>query len=401
MPKNFLFISPANLTTNPRLAKELKFAVKQGHIVDFVGFKLGGWSDEVERETISGIHANFHYLSALRKPFFKWFFASLIEKLSQIIYPFFKNSLKICAYAHSKRSFLLHNYLKKNKNKYDLIIAHVLPTIYPAYKFAKKTKTPFIFDVEDYHPGEHIDKDAENEKKRREFLMSELLPKAHYVTYASPLIREYTLKLLKNYSEKTHLVINNCFSQNEFQFKENNTEKIKFVWFSQNIAHGRGLELILPEIEKFKDKIEVTLIGNLYRDFYNSFLKKYGDFVKIVPPMPQKQLNLKLSEFDVGLAIELKTADFNRDICLTNKIWAYFQAGLYIFATDTKAQQLFLQEHPEHGIVALNHLNDVERKLVMIIQKIDKIRGDKQKRFEEAKKFSWEVERQKLLKIWQ
>ncbi len=401
MPKKILFISSANLTTNPRLAKELKFAVEQGYEVDFVGFKIGGWSDEVEKNTIESIKANFYYLSALRKPFFSWLVGSLIEKILQIIYPIFKNSLKINAFAHSKRSFLLHNFLKKNKNKYDLIIAHVLPTLYPAYKFSKRTNTAFIFDVEDYHPGEHIDKDAENEKKRREFLMIKLLPKAKYVTYASPLIREYTLKLLKNYSEKTHLVINNCFSQSEFQFKENNNEKIKFVWFSQNIAQGRGLEIILPEIEKFKDKIEVTLIGNLYQDFYDEFLVKYTDFVKIVPPMPQKQLNLKLSEFDVGMAIELKTADFNRDICLTNKIWAYFQAGLYIFATDTKAQQLFLQEHPEHGIVALNHLNDVERKLVMIIQKIDKIRGDKKKRFEEAKKFSFEVERQKLLKIWQ
>lgn len=31
MPKKLLFISVANLTVNPRLLKELKFAVKLGH----------------------------------------------------------------------------------------------------------------------------------------------------------------------------------------------------------------------------------------------------------------------------------------------------------------------------------------------------------------------------------
>jgi len=41
MPKKLLFISPANLTVNPRLLKELKLAVNQDFKVDFVGFKPG------------------------------------------------------------------------------------------------------------------------------------------------------------------------------------------------------------------------------------------------------------------------------------------------------------------------------------------------------------------------
>ncbi len=138
--KKLLFLSSDNLTTNPRILKELKLAVELGYDLSFVGFKLGGWSDKIDIELIKNIKAKFHYISITRKPFFKWFISSVIEKLAKKIYPFLKNNTKINAFAHSKRSVLLHNYLQNNKNNYDLIIAHTLPTLYPAYKFAKKNK---------------------------------------------------------------------------------------------------------------------------------------------------------------------------------------------------------------------------------------------------------------------
>jgi len=399
MPKKLLFISGANLTVNPRLLKELKFAVKLGYEVDFIGFNSGNWSDEIDKELIKNIAANFHYIPITRKPFLKWFVNSIIEKIAKKLSPFLKNSFKINAYAHSKRSILLNNYLQKNKRKYNLIIAHTLATLYPAYKYSRKNKTIFTFDIEDYHPGEATADKKEIE--RRKFLMQKLLPKASYITYASPLIGEFTLKLfnseLKTQNSK---LINNCFSQTEFQFKENNSEKVKFVWFSQNISQGRGLELIMPALYKFKEKVELHLIGNLYSEFYEKYLSAYKDIVTIHKPLVQKELNLKLSKFDVGLAIELDTADFNRQICLTNKIWAYLQSGLYILATDTPAQVRFLEEHKDCGQITKQNSDAFSDKIADINQNISKIRQSKQERFENAKQFSWENESEKLTEIW-
>lgn len=402
MPKKLLFISSANLTVNPRLLKELKYAVKLGYKVDFVGFNSGNWSDKIDEKLIKTIDANFHYISITRKPFFKWFINSIIEKISKKLYPLFKESLKINAYAHSKRSVLLNDYLRKNKNKYDLIIAHTLPTLYPAYKFAKKTNTKFTFDIEDYHPGEVISAGEKQETARRIFLMQNILPEASFITYASPLIGAYTLKLL-NSQLTTHnaQLINNCFSQTEFQFKENHSDKIKFVWFSQNIAAGRGLELVVPALAKFKNKIELHLIGNLYADFNSNFLSKYSDFIKIHKPLPQKELNLKLSEFDIGLAIELNTADFNRQICLTNKIFAYTHSGLYVLATDTLAQTKFLEEHKNIGLISEQNNADFTVAVEKIISDINGIRKNKQNRFDYAQKLAWENESKKLIEIWE
>jgi glycosyltransferase involved in cell wall biosynthesis len=208
------------------------------------------------------------------------------------------------------------------------------------------------------------------------------------------------LELLNNYPENQHLLINNCFSQTEFQFTENNSEKIKFVWFSQNISQGRGLELVIPALAKFKDKIELHLIGNLYANFNDAFLSNYSDFITLYKPLSQKELNLKLSEFDIGLAIELNTADFNRQICLTNKIFAYTQSGLYVLATDTFAQIKFIEEHKNIGLITKQKTDDFITSIEKIINNISEIRNNKKSRFNYAQQLSWENESKKLNTIW-
>lgn len=109
--------------------------------------------------------------------------------------------------------------------------------------------------------------------------------------------------------------------------------------------------------------------------------------------------------------MELSSVDENRGICLTNKIWAYLQAGLYILATDTPAQVVFIQEHEGHGEVfdastqrhrgtENNKYRSLEGTLNYIVENIDTIRNEKKDRFERAKEYSWENESVKLVSIW-
>ena len=228
MPKKILFISKDNLTTNPRLLKELKLAINLGYKVDFIGFFSGNWSDKIDIGLTKNLRANFYYIPATRKPIFPWLISTIVEKIAREIYPAFKKNKKVNAYAHSKKSSLLTKYLKQINESYDLIIAHTLPSLYPAFKLAKKQNIPFIFDIEDYHPEENISFGQKNEKKRRTFLMGSILPLATYITYASPLIGKYSLERLNDYPEKQHQLINNCFLQTEFRFKENNSGKVDF-----------------------------------------------------------------------------------------------------------------------------------------------------------------------------
>ena len=423
-----LFITTTNLSTNPRLLKELKLASKNGHTCTFIGFKLGNWSDKTEQghlRNLPGIKPI--YLSATKEPFFTWVISTIVWKLSVFFNKYYKSSLKPCAYAHNKRTWQLVKANKKLKESFDLVIAHNLGALYPAYKFAEKLETAFAFDIEDYHPGE---KCSPLEKKRRELLMKKILPKAAYITYASPLIGENSFKLLEKIKQKQErILVNNSFAQSEFRFEESKSEKLQLAWFSQNIAAGRGLELIIPALSKFKNTVRLNLIGNLYPEFKESFLKPYLDFIRFAPPLPQKELNLYLCQFDVGLAIELSTVDFNRDICLTNKIFAYIQSGLFVLATDTSAQKQFIEEHKEGivnlyfgsaqspaeamtersrslslaemtGLLTAQTTQEMEKAIEKIINNIETIRTNKKKRFEYAKRMAWEVEKEKLVEIW-
>ena len=109
---------------------------------------------------------------------------------------------------------------------------------------------------------------------------------------------------------------------------------------------------------------------------------------------------MELCKYDVGLALELNSADFNRQICLTNKIFAYAQAGLFILATDTPAQKHFINENEILGTVAPQTHGGMNIALQDIINNIGHIRSQKKQRFTYAQRLSWDKGKEKLRRIW-
>jgi glycosyltransferase involved in cell wall biosynthesis len=216
------------------------------------------------------------------------------------------------------------------------------------------------------------------------------------------MISEQTLRLMPDYPIRRTSVINNSFPSRDFVLIETDSEKLQFVWFSQNISAGRGLELFVPALYQLKDKVHLTLIGNLYQEFYSEFLAQYQEVLTIKPPMPESELNRHLCEYDIGLAVELSNVDVNKKLALSNKIFAYAQAGLFVLATDTPAQKRFINQHRLLGKVTGQTPERVLAALREIINQKEKIREQKPMRFEYAQEhLSWENETEKLTQIWQ
>lgn len=393
--KKILFVTINNLPTNPRLLKEIKLASKRGYEVSCCLFDFGNhWSSNLNKGIMKELpKVCFYVISATRKPFFQWVYSSLINKLAQIIN---SKNIAVAAYASNKRTWLLMHYFPRKK--YDLIIAHNLGALYPAYYWAKKTKSKYAFDIEDYHPGEVLVSGKDDKEiKRREFLMRTMLPKASYISYASPLIGERSLSLCETIPP--HLLINNTFNKSEFVFQECLSPKIEFVWFSQTISYGRGLEIILSVLSKRKYEVHCTIIGNLDRLFYNDVLSKYSDILTIKDPMPQKDLHKEIGKYDIGIAFET-AVDLNREVCLTNKILTYTLAGLFIFSTDLPGQKQFLDANKDIGIYTSPKFDDIDTKMSYILENIENIRNTKKMRFEKSNELSWERESKKLKSIW-
>lgn len=398
MKPHILFITSTNLASNPRCHKEIGLALNLRYRITYIAFDLPGWTREKERQIQNELpEAEKTYLPAGRGNFVSWGIITFLEIFLRKIYKRIP-VLSLIAFAVSKRSIQLTRALKKLKEKPDLVIAHNPAAFYPAYYFSKKNKIPFAIDVEDYHPGEGNNKALARLNIQ---LIKRILPFAEYVSFAAPLIKEKIINDILSKKIKKALIINNVFQEKEFvpPARTSATGKIKLVWFSQNIDKGRGLEEILPVIENLKDFFEFTIIGNL-REEYSKFLKPFQSFVNTISPLSQRELHLLLGCFDIGLAIE-PGKDLNNSLAVSNKIWAYFQAGLFIIASDTVAQQNFIKQFNKHGIIIdLFDKENLRHELINLYEKWNELKTKKTERFETAKAYNWEIESEQLKIKW-
>lgn len=406
MKRRVLILMQGNISLVPRARKAIETIILTGWDVDIVMINRHPKWRNLDYPILRALKAHFTYLS-IRKDdgFFDWIISSIIAKAT-ILLARFSHNIKLNAYASSKVNLIYD--LFKNRyligRKYDFVWGFN-SILFPSFHIAKKLNVPFAFDMEDYHPLENIyHANKEEEIKRRKRLLVDLLPKAAFVTYASPMIKAKSDELLSvnGVSTKCSEVINNTFNASDFKFAPCSDAKVQFVWFSQTISYERGLEQILPALNRFAAEIHLTIIGNLDPKFYDDILKPYDKIITIKPAMAQSELHIELGRYDIGLAIEqtdLLKDNGNKELCLSNKIFSYLLAGLYIFATNTPAQSVFIESHLGSGTVSGQSTDEMLPVIKKIIDSIDSIRQEKSVRFENARKYGWEAEQNKLTEL--
>ncbi len=389
-----LYLLSGNLSTTPRALQSAK-AFSKDHTITILGINRSDRWNQLDQQLIIGNQFSYESIPFSRNHFFIWLLSKLVQQISLLLSKSFSDNVLINAYASNRINYLLDQKLsKKKKGEIDLIISHS-STMFSASRLSSKLKVPLIIDVEDYHPGEAPD--GSKERKRRALIMKSTLPKANLITYASPLIGDYTKQLLYE-KIPTSILINNTFPKTEFLSPKEIKGKLKFVWFSQTITFNRGLEFIIAAMDKFKEHLTLTLIGNPRADFYAAHIKPNQSFVQVIEPLSQIELNKSLANYDIGLAVEISSIDLNKQLALSNKIWAYLQAGLFICATDTSAQLKFMDQFSEHGIVCRQNVNSARDRLHYLIENKAKIRSLRIKRFEAAQEYAYDNEIKKLKK---
>lgn len=398
MKEKLLFITSANLATNPRLVKEID-ALSSEYVVEVVLFKHIHWSTAMdEKMRNERKHIKFILLDVSKSNLFNWLLWAAVEKMCRILFPFFKNNLSIASAALSRKSVKVAWSLKKN-NKYNLIIAHNLPSLFPVYKLSLEWNIPFAFDVEDYDPGMRFENAGNNYKEICVLLYKKILPKATYITSSSVLIGKHTLNLIGGH--RNHVTIINSFPKNEFRLysienkRKTENEPLSFVWFSMTISFNRGLEEFFDALTQLNLPANVTLIGNLDPAFNDSILiplmnKDSHLNISILSPVSQFDLHKELVNHDIGLALEKTNSELNRELCLTNKIIAYAQAGNYILASNTRSQSDFLQKNPWNGITCELSVNELLNTILHVFHNKQQIINERKVRFNKNIKFAWE-----------
>ena len=394
--KHVLLLTSTNLACNPRCLKEVRLLLSKGAKVTVVAFHLHNWSEEIERELNRELtKADFYYLETTKKELMPWLVSSLLEKAARFISPLFPENIFWAAMAVSKRSWLLLRWAKRASIKPNLVIAHNPAAFYPAQYFGKKNNIPFALDIEDYHPGEST---PANVKQAVSTLMGKIIPGTAYSSFAAPLIKQHTEKLLVKNSSNLP-VVNNFFPGKDFtEPAVLEKDKLQLVWFSQNIDFGRGLEELLEVFPGFDGLFDLTLIGSPKEPFISRYIADEKSITVIPALHPEKLIKL-MGQFDIGLAIE-PAKDLNNTLALSNKILTYFQAGLFIVASDTAAQQLFIDGHQQHGICTSLVKEKLYTTFTGIAENKEKIRLAKANRFRNAQLFNWENESALLLNEW-
>lgn len=402
-PHRVLLLLSGNISTTPRAQKVIDYLEKYDGRIDLIMFNRGTYWQELDQSYLSRHQLGYQYLPFSKKDGYAcWLTSTAINIFSQKL-GFQQGSSAAVASSKINAVFLLKsNFLRLND--YDAVFGFS-SMLWPAYKISKRFGIPFAFDMEDYHPLENIyHRNKQREIKRREQMLIDLLPKAAFVTYASPLIKQRAERLLLNNEQTVNhsAVINNTFNASDFRFAECTNPKVQFVWFSQTVSFERGLEQILPALKAHQSNVHLTIIGNMDIKFYDSVLLPYRDVITVKPAMPQNELHAELCKYDIGLAIEQSSQTHdngNRELCLTNKIFSYLLGGLYIMATDTAAQCEFITSHSSHGILSGQTAEEMQKAVGWIVNNIATIRTAKKQRFETASKFGWETEQNKLTNL--
>jgi hypothetical protein len=403
LPGEILFLTSTNLACNPRCLKEVRLLASTDVRITVLAFHLHNWTTEKEKELNSELkNVLFHYLDSGRHPLLPWLWASFLEKTCRLIRKLAPSNIRVGAIALHKRSWSMLHWVKKNKKKYDLVIAHNPPAFLSASWLASKTGSAFALDIEDYHPGEGRDP---AEQQGAMLLMRRLQEKAAYVSYASPLIKEYSRRLIANTGEGSYFVVNNTFPRTDFKRPAPEPApggaegRLRLVWFSQFIDYGRGLEKILPSLDQFSESIQLTLIGSMRPEFHDRELAD-RTYIDCRDALAERELHLTLGDYDIGLALEDVSVDLNRNLCLTNKIWSYLLAGLFIVASDTEAQRRFLEDFPGHGVCSALSADRFVSTVAACVADRTAIREGSVRRFDAAATASWENESLLLLQQW-
>jgi glycosyltransferase involved in cell wall biosynthesis len=342
--KTILLITTTHLAKNPRLVKEIDVLHRQYNLV-VVFFSLLPHYQAFDEKIIENYpEVDFRKINWIKKYYPCRFFYTFLQKLLIVIW---KLSGKIIWV--EQLFFPGFAYLKKRciAIKADIIHAHNPGSWGVAVQIGKYKGIPSSFDIEDFHSGEYESTDPK--KTVLEAIEDKYYQQSNHLVAASPLIAE---AYFKKYSSKKATVINNVFPKEQFckRIILNKENSLALVWFSQMIGPDRGLKEIIAALNQLSFSVVLNLYGECKESYKQEIIQQLDNLhqVNFKGLLSNNELNKALSLYDIGIASEMGHTP-NRNFCLTNKIFAYVQAGLSILASDTAAQVAFLKQYPETG----------------------------------------------------
>ena len=216
----------------------------------------------------------------------------------------------------------------------EIIVAHNIDTLLPAYRAAKSTDASLIFDSMEFHSdmGDDQDSISMNIIKAIE---RRCLPACKVVLTSSLQVAD---ALTKTYGIRTLLPLDNVP-----KLQPNpNTEKqewLSLYWRNSTIGLGqRGLEEAIRALQWLPKNVTLHLQGRHtptglaeVRSLAESI--GVGGRLTIHPPYRSEDAVKEASRFHIGLCLE-RSGIRNHELTVSNKMFDYHMAGLAVISSD-------------------------------------------------------------------
>lgn len=283
----------------------------------------------------------------------------------------------------------------------DLTIVHTEIPIWAAQYLIRDGRRVAV-DVEDWYSEDLLY--ADRQSRPIELLRSAEEFALRHAAYVSATAQSMADALTRAYGGPPPIVIRNSFPLQPRSRADTpaRTGPPRFIWFSQTIGPGRGLELFFAAWARTRHPSEVYLLGDERPGYRQKLLARLPEshrgLLHFLPLVTPEQLPGRLAEFDLGLALEPRWP-LNRNITITNKILQYMNAGLAVVATNTAGQTEVMQAAPDCGVLITAHeTTDYAARLDALIGDPARLRAAQlASRAAAVREFSWECETPRLL----
>jgi len=380
-------VTPGHIASTPRLVREADALQAAGFGVQVISCRHFAPADELDASLLRSAPWSCTRVDIERGPWAT--VRKLLRRLARPLAGLAPRSLSLAARIQNASSLRLA--AAAASVEADLYLGHCAAGLVAAGIAARRRKRLLGFDAEDFHDGETADAAADPRLAAAlRLIQSRLLPECRHLTAASPLIaRRYA----DTYGIEPVVVLN-TFSRRDAPPRPIRAEAIggsrpaRLYWFSQTIGPGRGLEAVLRAMGLMRVPAELRLRGfvsEAYRRRLEAIASRAGTYHPPVflPPAPPEEMVRLAAVEDLGLSTE-ESHPLNRDLCLTNKIFAYLLAGIPQLLSSTSAQRALA---PDLGGAAL--LGDLESP-ADIAQKLDAFLDDRE-RIQRARDTAWQL----------
>ena len=393
-----LILTSAHLCRNPRVVKEATTLGTAGYDVTVMSISVQSRFEQLDRELMRGLpfkRVTLDYAAntvrARVADFFQrgatWTARRLCRQLAvetaQTLGP-------ASALLHFARTFPA-----------DLTIVHTEIPIWAAQHLIADGRRVAV-DVEDWYSEDLLYADRQSRPIR--LLRHAESTALRQAAYTSATAQSMADALTAAYHCPPPIVIRNSFPLQPRSRADTpaTTGAPSFIWFSQTIGPGRGLELFFAAWARTRQPSQVYLLGDERPGYRAKLLARLpesrrGD-LHFIPLVTPAQLPAKLAEFDIGLALEPRWP-LNRNITITNKILQYLNAGLAVIATDTAGQKEVMAAAPDCGLLITAHeTTEYAAKLDALLADHARLRATQlASRSAAEREFCWERETPRLL----